>query len=178
MQENIVSLLKESFSGDVLFDTVFGDDKGALEAYIRCSLEACEKHGGVITINNSAVVTWVPATAFPPSISESELTVHEKEVIGKFELHENTPETIISRSAKNFGYIWFLAVSSAARGKGFAKQLIDKAVAEMASKGFSECWLSTENPDNKTFYRHNGFSLVDEKVSEMGIKSMVFMKKI
>lgn len=174
----VISLLKDAFADDVLFKTVFNGDNNAMEKYITLAVEACEKNGGVISIDNQAVITWVSEKGFPPSIAQETLSEHEKDVINRFEIHEHTPETIISGNAENFGYIWFLAVSEKARGKGLAKQLIEKAVEDMKLKGLTECWLSTENPANKNFYSHNGFTLVKEKLSDMQVTSMVFMKKI
>ena len=93
--------------------------------------------------------------------------------------HDSEPEGWIAKNAgKNYGYIWVVGVATTHRGKGYSRQLIDQAIADMRAQGINEFWLKTEDPKNVTIYQKLGFELVYETlVKSSGLKSWVMRRK-
>lgn len=182
MNSKKIKLLSEALSSDVLFQYAFGksdaQNSKALSWYFDFALQYCEKHGGVITTpEQDGIVTWVPQSAFPPH-SNGDVPAIAAPSLRKMNLHESTPEGIIEKRGTSFAYIWLLAVDKEFRGKGYARRMLEEAMHQLRDRGFEECWLSTENPNNKTFYERNGFSLFKEVESQAKLKTAIYYRKI
>lgn len=150
-------LLSSNFSEDPLFRYAFTGTSvqrhRGMEAYFGAALDYCLEFGEFIMApGNTALLAWIPGTAFPPHI--------------------------ISRDARHFGYIWLLAVDFSVRGRGLASQLLDSCFDQMREAAIQECWLSTENESNADFYTKKGFVLVATETAKSGLKTLVFKKEL
>ncbi len=182
--ERMISLLIDAFSEDPLFSFAFSGTsvehmRRAMGVYFDFALRYTLQHGGLVTTpDQQGIVAWIPQQSFPPEPPDSVPEQADEQVIKRFMNHEETPEGIIAANANNFGYIWLMAVSESHRGRGYAGNLLEAAIAQIRAEGKTECWVSTENPANKNMYIRNGFRLFVEKESAIGIKTMVFMQHI
>jgi GNAT superfamily N-acetyltransferase len=94
--------------------------------------------------------------------------------------HDTVSENWIKKNAnKNFGYIWCVGVTAAARGKGYSRRLIEQCIAaNETTRELTEFWLKTEDPKNVLIYKKLGFELIHETVvKSSGITSWVMRKK-
>ncbi|WP_332734136.1 GNAT family N-acetyltransferase [Flavihumibacter sp.] len=179
-------LLSSNFSEDPLFRYAFTGTPEqrhrGMEAYFGAALDYCLEFGELIMApGNTALLAWIPGTAFPPHIDDNRISSQPMYVVEawrKINMHEETPEAIISRDARHFGYIWLLAVDFSVRGRGLASQLLDSCFDQMREAAIQECWLSTENESNAGFYTKKGFVLVVSETAKSGVKTFVFKKEL
>lgn len=181
-------LFISAFEHDPLFSFVFEDEnkeltKQTLEWYFGNILEYCRRHGQVIiTPDELGIISWVGDKHFPPHFDKDIMENVDKKILEKMqryeELHEHFLEDYIVEHGINFGYIALLAVDDKARGKGYAKSLINDALNQMKAKGLNQCWLTTENAENIKFYEKNGFRLVHQITTNLGVAGYFFSIKL
>ncbi len=179
-------LLSSNFSEDPLFRYAFTGTTAqryrGMEAYFSAALDYCLEFGELtMAPGNSALLAWIPGTAFPAHIDDNRISSQPPyvgEAWRKFNLHEETPENIIDKNARNFGYLWILAVDFSVRERGLASQLLYSCFDQMREAGLDECWLSTENESNISFYTKKGFVLVASAIAKSGLKTFVFKKEL
>lgn len=179
-------LLTSNFSEDPLFVKSFQGTEAqrhrGMEAYFGAALDYCLESGEIIMApGNSGLLAWIPGTLFPPQIDPFKMAgqpAYVREGWDRLHLHEHTPESLIQASAKNFAYIWLLAVDFSVRGRGYGKWLLETCAEQVKEAGLTELWLSTETPANCAFYEKMGFSQVAEQESALGLVTRVFRKTL
>lgn len=173
----LAAMLCTIFANDPLFTYAFGADLQAMEAYFYRSLVLCDKRGEIETVpTHEGILAWLPSTDFPPALSEEGLGKEAVAAFHRLKQHDATPEKIIAAATSRFAYIWLLGVAPSGRGKGYARQLMERALEHMERQGFEECWLSTEREENKPFYRKLGFELFKEITAPSGIVTYVYRR--
>lgn len=179
-KQKYIELFISAFANDPLFSFVFADkDAGksmrAQQWYFKTAVDYCSQYGNIASTNdNLGAIAWVNGKHFPPHFDESVINSDIADKIHMFEKHEETVEDYIVKNGQNYGYIWLLAVDENARGKGYAKLLINKTIQQMKQQGLNECWLTTENNNNISFYKKHGFTLVKQSTTGIGIETYFF----
>ncbi len=75
-------------------------------------------------------------------------------------------------------YLATLGVDPSMAGRGHGGRILRAALAAMRAGG-DTCVLRTEQPKNVAFYRHAGFTLVDESVvASSGLRVWVFQRSL
>lgn len=186
-QTAYAKLLAQAFVADPLFALAFADtDKSKTERakqwYIEVLLKYCQQCGNIITTPDElGVIAWSKGTHFPLHFTPETFRGVEADIIEKVNRigeHEGVIEQYIVEHASNYGYICLMGVDIRVRGRGYAKQLLNAAKQQMAEQGIVYCWLTTENPNNVSLYRKNGFTLVDQFKTNMGIDAYFFKQEI
>lgn len=159
----------------------------ALHQLYSCCVPAAVLYGGVIfSEDKHGALIWLNGKYFPlglmREINSGMWTIPIKlgaKATLRLMNHDSEPEGWIAKKAgENYGYIWCVGVNVSARGKGYSRQLIDQAIADMRTQDINEFWLKTEDPKNVTIYQKLGFELVYETlVKSSGLKSWVMRKK-
>lgn len=164
------------------------EDRGkSLQHLFKHCTSAAAIYGGVIiTPDEQGALIWLPGKNFPLDLVRE---IKSGMWIIPFALgikptlrlinHDAEPEGWIKKNAeKNFGYIWNIGVTENARGKGYSRKLIDKAIEQMRAQGMNEFWLKTEDPKNVMIYQKLGLVLVYETVvKSSGVRSWVMRRK-
>lgn len=175
-------LMKYAFEGN----TEEKKEKGLHALYTHCA-KAAQRYGGMLlTDDGQGALIWLPSQNY-------QLGLWREFVSGMvaipFKLglkptlrlmnHDAEPEGWIRKNASNeMGYIWVVGVLAGTRGKGYSRQLIEKAITDMKQQGLTEFWLKTEDPQNVLIYQKLGFEVVQEMtVKSSGLKSWV-MKRV
>ena len=179
-------LLVSNFSEDPLFSFAFtGPDNNrhrGMEAYFSAALDYCLQEGSIIMApENRGLLAWIPGSAFPPHIDSNRIRnqpSYVQEGWERLNLHEDTPESIISANAGSFGYCWLLTVDFSARGKGYGRMLMEHAFDQMRDADLKECWLSTENNNNNAFYESQGMEMFDSANAASGLTTYIFRKAL
>ncbi|MGD1852408.1 MAG: GNAT family N-acetyltransferase [Cyanophyceae cyanobacterium] len=65
-----------------------------------------------------------------------------------------------SHTSEYFAYLWVLGVHFDARGQGLGKRVLRSALEAVSRRGYSSCFLRTENPNNVGMCQHFGFQQV------------------
>ena len=179
-------LLISNFSEDPLFRFSFqGTEQQrqrGMEAYFNAALDYCLTEGEIILApGNAGLLAWIPGNCFPPHIDPFKMTGQPSYVLEaweRFNIHEQTPEALISELAKNFAYIWLLAVDFSVRGRGYGKWLLDTCAEQAREAGLQELWLSSENENSLGFYEKAGFTVAASAEAASGLTTYVLTKSI
>lgn len=179
-------LLTSNFSEDPLFRFSFqGTEQQrqrGMEAYFNAALDYCLTEGEIILApGNAGLLAWIPGNRFPPHIDPFKMTgqpAYVLEAWERFNLHEQTPETLISELATNYAYIWLLAVDFSVRGRGYGKWLLETCAEQAREAGLQELWLSSENESSLGFYEKAGFKVAASATAASGLTSFVLSKSI
>ncbi len=179
-------LLTSNFNEDPLFRYSFQGTEAqrmrGMEAYFNAALDYCLTEGEIILApGNAGVLAWIPGAAFPPQIDSFKMTgqpAYVLEAWERFHTHEQTPETLIQNLAKNFAYIWLLAVDFSVRGRGYGKWLLDSCSEQAREAGLEELWLSTENENSIGFYEKSGFRVAASGSSAAGLTTYILFKAL
>lgn len=159
--------------------------KRVLYLYTHCAKAAAKYGGVIITPDKQGSVIWLNGHNFPLGLIKevkAGMAALPFKLGAKSTLrlmnHDAVPEGWIKQNASaKMGYIWCIGVKQQARGKGYARQLIDEAIAHMRAQGMDEFWLKTEDEKNVAIYKQLGFALMLETtVKSSGLKSWVFKK--
>lgn len=160
--------------------------RGLNHLYRHCSKAASVYGGVIVTPDQQGALIWLPGKNFPLRL------VHEirsgmwaipfylgaKTTLRLVNHDSELDNWIGDHAGKNYGYVWCVGVNANARGKGYSRQLIEQAIADMRKLGMNEFWLKTEDPKNVTIYRRIGFDVAYETVvKSSGVKGWV-MKRI
>ncbi|KYP13725.1 GNAT family N-acetyltransferase [Flavihumibacter sp. CACIAM 22H1] len=179
-------LLTSNFNEDPLFQYSFRGTEAqrqrGMEAYFNAALDLCLAEGEIILApGNAGVLAWIPGQAFPPQVDAFKMTgqpAYVLEAWDRFHLHEQTPEHLIQARARNFAYIWLLAVDFSVRGRGYGKWLLDSCAEQAREAGLEAIWLSTENEKSLGFYEKSGFQQAVSAVSAAGLTTYILTKPL
>lgn len=179
-------LLTSNFNDDPLFQYSFrGTDTQrhrGMEAYFSAALDYCLSAGEIILAPGDAgLLAWIPGQYFPPHIDPFKMQGqpgYVQEGWDRLNTHEQTPETIISEMAKNYAYIWLLAVDFSVRGRGYGRWLLDTCAEQVREAGLEELWLSTENEQAIGFYEKAGFRQSASANAASGLSTYILSKKL
>ncbi len=159
---------------------------GLSHLYTRCAKAASIYGGVIVTPDQNGTVIWLPGKHFPlglmHELQSGMWTIPFKLGIKttlRLVNHDRELDNWINNHAgENYGYVWCVGVNAAARGKGYSRQLIDRAIADMRAQGMNEFWLKTEDPKNVTIYQKLGFETVYETVvKSSGVRGWVMRRK-
>ncbi|MEM6502164.1 MAG: GNAT family N-acetyltransferase [Cyanobacteria bacterium P01_C01_bin.89] len=171
-QTAAAQVLGQAFAKDPFMAHVFPDPSTRVQHLTALFLPAVRHslhHDGIeMTADGKALALWVPGDAvhFNPLQLIQEGAIWLPGTIGwsafkRFYGHDMACEQILqSHAPENFAYLWVLGVHPDAKGQGFGKRVLRSAMEAMRRRGFSSCFLRTENPNNVGMYQHFGFQQV------------------
>jgi len=124
-------------------------------------------HIDVGVIGGLAHGVWRVALSTPPAVWWR-LATHDKAAL------DRVRPFLGPRSV----YLATLGVDPSVAGRGHGGRILRAALAAMRAQG-ETCVLRTEQPKNVAFYRHAGFTLVDESViPSSGLRVWVFERSL
>lgn len=160
--------------------------RGRLALYTHCA-KAAQIYGGLhLTDDEQGAIIWLPSQHYQLGLWRefvSGMVAIPFKLGPKATLrlinHEAVLDNWIRKHAGDkMGYVWVVGVLANARGKGYSRWLIEKAIADMKAQGLTEFWLSTEAPQNVLIYQKMGFEVMLEMVvPSSGLQAWI-MKKV
>jgi len=174
-------LMKYAFDGK----TEEVRSEGLHHLYKHCAKAASIYGGVIVTPDAKGALIWLPGKHFPLGLTHEvksgmwaiPFNLGIKTTLRLVNHDGELDKWIAKHAGANYGYIWCVGVNATARGKGYSRQLIDKAVNDMRAQGMNEFWLKTEDPKNVTIYQKLGFELFYETVvSRSGVKGWVIRR--
>ena len=132
---------------------------------LRCSL----RYGGVeVPPGGGGALAWLSGSDYPLRFSQIVRSgmIWTPSFIGisafnRLRAHEiDCGQALKENATENFAYIWLVGVQPDQAGRGLGKPMIQSALDNMRRRGYSACFLRTENPKNVGMYEHLGFKTV------------------
>ncbi len=174
-------LMKYAFEGK----TEEARARGLHHLYKHCSKAASIYGGVMVTPDQQGALIWLPGKHFPLGLMHEiksgmwaiPFNLGIKTTLRLMNHDGELDKWIAENAGEKYGYIWCVGVAFAARGKGYSRKLIDRAIADMRTQGMNEFWLKTEDPKNVTIYQKLGFELVYETVvKSSGVRGWVMRR--
>ncbi|MBE9029495.1 GNAT family N-acetyltransferase [filamentous cyanobacterium LEGE 11480] len=134
---------------------------------IRSSLRC----GGVVLApGGGGALVWLSGDAFSWPLKALELfrsgLIWIPSAIGlsafkRLQAHDSVCEqALLKHAPQDFAYLWVVGVHPDHAGQGLGKKMIQSALNTMRQRGYSTCWLRTENAKNVGLYEYLGFTQV------------------
>lgn len=181
------SLLTSAFAEDSKMSFLFpGDNPDHSSALFKFELSYGLRYGWVFSVGSppTGIAIWLPSekseiTTFRGLLSGG---ISLQRVIGKEAMKRllNFSEYIdrkhMSEMPSPHLYLFVLGVHPDCQGKGFGGKLLHPVLEYLNSKGL-DCYLTTQNEKNISFYEHFGFEVISKEFSDSFHIPMVTMKK-
>ncbi|NEZ58984.1 GNAT family N-acetyltransferase [Adonisia turfae] len=175
-QETAADVLGAAFAQDIFMAYLFPDaatrERNLAQLFLPI-IRSAMLYGSVQFAPEHGVLAWLPGHVLPLNLFQllrsgliwTPLNMGF-DAFNRLQAHDGFCEhVLLSKAPKAFAYLWLVGVHPQAKGQGLGKRMLQSALRDMYSSGYSTCLLRTDNEKNVPLYQHLGFEVIHTDIA-------------